>query len=212
MLISFNRLPPRLYITSLGGSASTRLLWENVINPRINVSNMAEDDLRKAKRLLERYAEDNKCGWCRKKARILATAAGELDQSSPEALEFAKKMESKTKELSRLGETLSEISETKNQRQGLSDRLDDILSRAKGDLPDSGSRGVGVTNSQNVNTIGGPPLRQEFDRRLPFNVVTPDEVGRDRSERYARYRSEVQKTRGPVRDRLLFRLWERIES
>lgn len=186
--------------------------WENIINPRVNVTNMAEDDLRKAKRLLERYAEDNKCGWCRKKARILATAAGELDQSSPEALEFAKQMESKTKELSRLGETLSEISETKNQRQGLSDRLDDILSRAKRTMPEPGSREVGVTDSPNVNTPREAPLRQEFDRGLPFKVVTPDEVGRNRSERYARYRSEVQKNRGPVRDRLFFRLWERIES
>lgn len=147
---------------------------------------MTDDHLEKARAELRAYAERSNCGWCKKKAEQLATAAEDLEGAMPDA-ERLRTAVSKTRALSKLDDVSSEI-RTQRERSGrLLSHLEEFGKAAEEER----------TPPPPAQSLGPP-------------IVTPDDIARRDAELYRRYK-EVARRRGPVRDRIAFRLFKRTE-
>jgi len=148
---------------------------------------MTDDHLQRAREELRAYAETSKCGWCKKKAEQLATAADDLEGAMPDA-ERLKAAVSKTKGLSKLDELSSEL-------RGQKERSGRLLSHLE-------------RFNQDVAEAPRPPPHEPAPLGPP--IVTPDDIARREAELYSRYK-ETARHRGPIRDRFAFRVFKRIE-
>jgi len=160
---------------------------------------MADEDLVRARELLAKYAAEAQCGWCKRQAAKLATAATELQAASPGAMKFHDEVQ-QTTELSHIDEVVGELKSARDRQEEFKQRLSDVLDRTRELEP----------------RTPPPPTLEDRSRalprpRLPAGFVTPDELGRKREEEYARYKENVQRKRGPVRDHLAFRAWSLME-
>jgi len=160
---------------------------------------MADEDLVRARELLAKYAAEAQCGWCKRKAETLATAAAELQAASPSAMKLHDVVQGTTA-LSKIDDVVGELKSARERQDDFRTRLTDVLGRAK--------------------TLEQPPEQhpslEERSRalerpRLPAGFVTPDDVEKRREEEYARYKEVATKRRGPIRDKVMFNAWRFME-
>ena len=161
---------------------------------------MADEDLVRARELLAKYAKEQECGWCARQAEKLATAADELREASPNAEKFREQVQ-QTKALSQLDNVVGELKSARENQDNFRQRLTDVLERTKGPAPE---RVEAPTLEERSRELPRP--------RMPPGFVTPDDLERKRVADYAKYKAEVHKNRGPVRERFAFRAWQFLEK
>lgn len=176
-----------------------------------NDRHMADEDLAEAERLLSKYVDDSKCGWCRKNARKIRDAAKELRAASPTALGITKEFEErigKTDALDGLDAQKEDLSKTAERTKDFKARLGKVF---------DGPREA-VKNRRPLGPRGERPLPSIPENRgspeMPglARFVTQDEVGQKQDEQMQRFRSESNRRTGPVREKFRFRLWKRMEG
>lgn len=149
-----------------------------------------------AERLLEKYAETQKCGWCRQKARKLRDATKQLREASPKAIKLTddfKKELGDTGALDSVDEELEEIKSQAEKNVGFHERLNRVV---------------------NMERMEPPRRRKLVDESLPNlpPIVTPDEVGLMREEEMRRFREQSNRRTGPIREKIRFQVWKRLEK
>jgi hypothetical protein len=156
---------------------------------------MADEDLEQAERLLAKYADENNCGWCRKKARTLKEAASELRRASPKAMDLTDRFKDEldSRNLDNLEAEVDELRSQADRNRKFRERLDEVL-----DAPERPRRRERPLQTR------APPLPD-----LP-PIVTPDDVGRQESEERRRFMEEAERRTGPVRTEVRYRLWKRL--
>jgi hypothetical protein len=171
---------------------------------------MADEDLVKAERLLDKYVEENKCGWCRKQGRKIRDAAKELRAASPAALGITKRFQDEvgdTAALDSLDSQKKELSEAAERNKGFVDRLDKVLEGPREKVQER--RPFGPRKQRQA---AEPLTERRGLRNLPGlpEFVTPDEVGSKRDAEMEAFRAKSNRRTGPIREKIRFRLSKRI--
>lgn len=154
---------------------------------------MEDEHLRKARDELRAYAETSQCGWCKKKAEQIATAAEDLETAMPDA-ERLRQAVSKTRALSNLDSISSEL----RQQRERSDRLIEHVESITRDVAPA-------------RPPAPPPSPQPRAAPLGPRLVTPDDIAKRDAELYKKYKS-IARPRGPIRDRVAFRVFKRTDK
>ncbi len=155
---------------------------------------MRNEHLERAKEELRLAAEEEKCGWCKKKTVQIAQALEDLETAMPDA-ERLRQAVSKTKELSNLDKLSAELKDQRGRSGRLVERLESF------------NREVATEPLPAPRPRPPPPA----PRPLGPSIVTPDDIARSDAEAYQRYK-QVARHRGPVRDRIAFRVFKRTEG
>lgn len=176
-----------------------------------NHRTMADEDLAEAERRLDKYVTENKCGWCRKQGRKILDAAKELRAASPAALDITKRFQDEvgdTTALDSLDDQKKELSQAAERNRDFKSRLDQVLEKPRERVQDRrpfGPRGqrplAPKTENRGTGLLPGLP-----------GFTTPDEVGQKRDAEMERFRSEGNRRTGPVREKLRFQVWKRMDG
>ena len=169
---------------------------------------MADKDLAEAERLLDKYVEESKCGWCRKNGRKIRDATKELRSASPAALsiteEFTKRV-GKTTALDGLDDQKKELSEASERNRNFTARLNEVLDGPREKVQQR--RPFGPSGKR--TTAPRPQERGPSPMPMLPRFTTPDEVGQKREEQMERFRAENNRRTGPLREKIRFRIWDK---
>lgn len=169
---------------------------------------MADKDLAEAEKHLDHYIDDSKCGWCRKNARKIRDAAKELRAASPTALGITKEFEDRigqTDALDGLDSQKEELSKAAERTRDFKARLDKVFEKPREAVKQR--RPLGPRQSVRSSTDQGAPELPS----LP-SFVTPEEAGQQRNEEMQKFREDSNRRTGPLREKLRFRAWKRMEG